>query len=423
MHATVALALKDLRLLVRQRMALFFTVVWPLVVAVLFGTMFSGSGNAPSRLKVAFADEDQTAGSRAFASQLEKSKDLDVLRADREQALSLVRHGTRVAAIVLPRGFGEAATRLFYGTSPKVELWIDPSRSAESSMLQGLLFKQGAERVQAVLGDAAASRDMVRRARESLREAPEGDARRAPVGRFLAELDQFLQTNPGGGAGGTASAWQPIDVEEKAVVRRASGPHPTTAFDVTFPQGILWGLISCVMTFGLGIVTERTHGTLLRLQMSPIPRAEVLAGKALACFAAIACVEAALFAIGRLFFGVRPSSWPLLALAGVSAGVGFVGIMMLVSVLGKTEESAAGAGWAAMMPLALLGGGMVPLFVMPAWMVAAGNVSPAKWAVVAFEGAIWRGFSTAEMLLPCAMLVALGAVCFAVGARALRPAA
>ncbi len=66
---------------------------------------------------------------------------------------------------------------------------------------------------------------------------------------------------------------------------------------------------------------------------------------------------------------------------------------------------------------------MVPLFIMPPWMTTAANVSPVKWAVLAFEGAIWRGFSAAEMLLPCGILPAVGAVCFAIGARAFRQTA
>lgn len=63
---------------------------------------------------------------------------------------------------------------------------------------------------------------------------------------------------------------------------------------------------------------------------------------------------------------------------------------------------------------------MVPLFIMPAWMSAAGNFSPAKWAILAFEGAIWRSFSLQEMLLPCGILVLVGIVCFAVGTRAFK---
>jgi len=422
MPVILALALKDLRILVRLRTGLFFTFVWPLVVAILFGTIFSGEGHA-SRTTVAVVDEDATTASADFVSRLEKVATLQVMRADRERALSLVRAGKRTAAIVIPRGFGEAASRMFYGTPPTVDLWIDPSRTAESGMLQGLLFKQGAERMQSTLADSSASREMVRKARENLRAAAEAGVATVPTDRFLGELDRYLGTvQAGAQPAGPGASWQPLAVAEKPVVDPRRGQYPQNSYDLTFPQGILWGIIGCVMTFGLGIVTERSHGTMVRLQMSPILRTELLGGKAVACFTAIAIVETGLFVIGRVFFGVRPASWALLVLAGVCAGVAFVGVMMLVSVLGKTEQAAAGAGWAIMMPLAVLGGGMIPLFVMPAWMVAAGTISPAKWAILAFEGAIWRGFSTAQMLLPCAILLAVGLVCFTVGARAFRPA-
>ena len=93
---------------------------------------------------------------------------------------------------------------------------------------------------------------------------------------------------------------------------------------------------------------------------------------------------------------------------------------MLTSTLGKTEQAAAGAGWAVMMPLTMLGGGMVPLFFMPGWMVTVSSLSPVKWAILAMEGAIWRGFSLREMLLPCGILVVVGVVCFAIGTRTFR---
>ena len=124
--------------------------------------------------------------------------------------------------------------------------------------------------------------------------------------------------------------------------------------------------------------------------------------------------------IGVGGFGLRPSSVALLALACVSAAAGFVGFMMMVAGLGKTEQAVGGAGWAVLMPMALFGGAMMPQFVMPGWMQTAGNASPIKWAILAIEGALWRGFTLAEMVLPCGILLGFGAVCFAVGVAGLR---
>ncbi len=113
------------------------------------------------------------------------------------------------------------------------------------------------------------------------------------------------------------------------------------------------------------------------------------------------------------------STWlVLLVVAMGCVSLCFVGIMLLLSVLGKTEQAAGGIGWAVLMVMAMLGGGMVPAFFMPSWMQAISHVSPVKWAIVAMEGAIWRGFTPGEMLMPCLILVGVGALCSFIGVRA-----
>ena len=93
----------------------------------------------------------------------------------------------------------------------------------------------------------------------------------------------------------------------------------------------------------------------------------------------------------------------------------FVGIMMFISVLGRTEQAVAGAGWAILLVMSMTGGGMVPLFMMPSWMFKLGSISAVKWSVLAMEGAIWRGFSPADMMLPLGVLVGIGTAGLAVG--------
>ncbi len=419
MRAILALALKDLRILLRARTGIFFTLIWPLLVAVFFGIIFSGNDSGSSKIPIAAADEDASQASRTFIARLQKNENLTITQTSRDEASKLVRQGKLMAAVVLPRGFGAASDRFFYGNSPKVQLLIDPSRKAETAMLQGLLFQQGAENMQRLFSDRSASKEMVQKALGDAGQLSETNQTKAPLNRFLSELDRFVDSRlQGQQAASNAPAWQPLEIETRETREESLGPR--NSYEVSFPQGILWGILGCVMTFGIGIVSERTRGTMVRLQMSPLTRVHLLAGKAVACFTAILIVEAGLFAFGRVCFHVRPASWGLLILAGLAVAIAFVGIMMLTSTLGKTEQAAAGAGWAVMMPLAMLGGGMVPLFVMPGWMVTASNLSPVKWAILAMEGAIWRGFSLREMLLPCGILVFVGVVCFAIGTRTFR---
>ena len=419
MRQVIALAIKDLRILPRIRMAFFFTFVWPIVVAVMFGFAFGGpSGGATNAIKVALVDEDATDGSRAFAQRLHDSKQFDLTPMARRDAESAVRRAQQSAFLVIRPGFGARSEQMFYGTPREIEVGNDPSRKAEAAMIEGLLMKAAAEDMQKMFSDPKASTAMVNKALADVEHNPNA----APeVTRFLGELKQFVALpNAGASGAGGAAGWQPLKVTSTPVARARVGPQ--NSFEVTFPQGVLWGLIGCVMSFGLSLVSERTRGTFVRLELSPLSRAQILGGKALACFVAMLGVQTVLYTLGYVAFGVRPSSWPLLLLATFSATVAFCGLMMLVATLGKTEQAASGTAWAIMMPLSMVGGGMIPQFIMPPWMSAVGVVSPIRWAIRAIEGALWRGFSLYEMALPCVILIVVGLACFALGTRRLATA-
>jgi ABC-2 type transport system permease protein len=212
------------------------------------------------------------------------------------------------------------------------------------------------------------------------------------------------------------AAKSPFSSGELSIVEVAGRrDRPTSGYEISFPQSITWGIFGCVSAFAMSLVTERVFGTYLRLRVSPVTRGEILAGKGLACFLACALISAFLLLIARLVFGVRVLD-PLKLVVGIAASSAcFVGLMMFASVLGRTERAVAGSVWALLMPLAMLGGSMVPQIAMPRWMQTAGSVSPVKWTIRAFEGAIWRDLPWSDMLASCGILLAMGAVFYAVG--------
>jgi ABC-2 type transport system permease protein len=418
MSAMLAIALKDLRTFSRQRASLFFTFIWPVCVAVLFGVLFGGSNKPTPRLPIAVVDEDQTPASKAFADRLVSRDTFEATRATRAEALEAVRKGQRTAAVVLRPGFGEASSRMFYGTPPEVQVYTDPSRQAERGMLEGLLMQQGAERMQTMFSDPAAGRQNVQKTLDDLKKS---DAKADPaIETFLGQLDTFLAT-PGAaqlapGAGGAAGeGWTPLHITQEDLQRQRSGPR--NGYDVTFPQAMLWAVFGCVMAFGTTFASERVRGTLVRLHVSPLSKGQVLAGKSLAALLAICLVECLLMLLGVTAFGLRPSSWPLLLAAITCTAAAFVGIILLLASMAHTEQGIGGMAPAVMMPLFLIGGAMVPLMFMPPWMAGLGYLSPVRWAIVALEGAIWRDFGAAEMVVPCVILLAVAAVTFVIGAK------
>jgi ABC-2 type transport system permease protein len=419
MAAILAIAIKDLKTFLRQRASLFFTFIWPVCVAVLFGMLFGGSNRPTPRLPIAVVDEDGSAASRAFADRLLARDTFEAVRvASRAEALEAVRKGNRTAAVILQPGFGPASERLFYGDPPEIAVFTDPSRQAERGMLEGLLQQQGAERMQTLFSNPAGSRQQVQSALSDLKKGAPGSS--PALETFLGQLDSFLGTPdaaavPGNAPGGTAeTSWMPLRVTMADLQRQRTGPR--NGYDVTFPQAMLWAVFGCVMAFGTTFVSERVRGTLVRLQVAPVSRAQVLAGKSLAALIAIFLVETALLLLGVGAFGVRPSSWPLLLLAILCTAAAFVGVILLLASTAKTEHGIGGMGPAVMMPMFLIGGAMIPLMMMPPWMLRVSQASPVRWAIVGLEGAIWRDFTLAEMLPSCGVLLAVAAVTFTIGA-------
>jgi len=142
----------------------------------------------------------------------------------------------------------------------------------------------------------------------------------------------------------------------------------------------------------------------------------ILPGKGVACFLSCIGVMIILLLFGKIVFGVNLSHIPQLVIAIFSSALCFVGIMMFMSVLGRTERAVAGSGWSILMVMSMVGGAMVPLMAMPSWMKMLSKGSPVRWAIYSLEGAIWRDFSLLEMMQPAIILIGIGLLFFTIGA-------
>ncbi|MFI4916825.1 MAG: ABC transporter permease [Phycisphaerales bacterium JB060] len=417
------LAAKDIRLLTRDRVALFFTLVFPLLFGVLFGAVFSGSatGQGPRSLPVAIADLDQSEDSRAVIGRLGGDARIEARPVEtREAASEMVRTGQAEAYFVFPAGFGDAAAMPFAGRPMRLEIGSAPGGRATRGLLTGVATRALYEHLQMGMLDAERSRAMIREARAMLGEA-EGvePGRRLALQGLLAAADRVVMSTPtveaeDDGAGGGAG-FELIDIDEVEVTARDEAVT-VSSYAISFPQAMLWGVMGCAAVFGVSLVGERTGGTLTRLRVAPIGRWHIVLGKAVACLAMTLLVCVVMLAVAWLGFGVRPVAPATLAVAVLAVAFCFVGVMMLLSVVARTEAAASGIGWACLLTLAMIGGGAIPLAFMPPWLRQVGHVSPVKWGIVAIEGGLWRGLSPGEMLLPVGLLLGIGLGTFAIGA-------
>jgi hypothetical protein len=230
---------------------------------------------------------------------------------------------------------------------------IDPSRKAEAAILRGTLHGAVFQHIGDSLREPERARAVIAESRAALAEgAPAGVA--SSVDAMLSGIEGLLDS---GGTIALGADAGPVDLEMSEL---AAGDRtvPVTAYALTFPQGAAWGLMACALGASLSLVSERTRGTLVRLTLAPIARWEILAGKALACFVISLVMLTVLVGVAHLpFFGVRPESYAMLALASVCSCAAFVGVMMLIASFGKTVAAVEGFGRAMLLVLALVGRG------------------------------------------------------------------
>ncbi len=424
MRSIIAIALKDIRLLLRDRMAAFFVLGFPLLMGLFFGLMMNpGSGGKKSKIKVAIVDQDQSKYSKLLLQALEKNENIAVEVDQADAARASVQSGKRVAMLVIPKGFGETAG-MFWEKQPAIQLGVDPSRSAEGGMLEGFIMEAVGGLVgkritnpSEILGSTEQWKEDVRKSQDLSTE------RKSLLLAFFGEFDGFIdslskvQTDRGEQASESTegevdfrlATIEKLDVTEHLDPRSVQGQvrKIKSRWDISFPQAMLWGVLGCVSGFSISIAKEREDGTLLRLCVTPIHRGQLLCGKALACFLSALGVMAIMTAIG-MFLGLRPLSFPKLGLAVFSVAVCFVGIMMVLSTLGKSVQSVSGIGWASNMIMAMIGGCMIPIMFMPEFIATISVLSPVRWALQSLEGAIWRDFTWMQLINTASVLWAIG---------------
>ncbi len=456
------MALKDLKILMRDKAGAFFIIVFPILMGLFFGLMMSGFGGSSDsgKLKIAVVDQDQSEMSQKFVAALLANENLDVqsmgaspTRASDaddsanesesplsqeellKQAQESVRLGNRVGVVVVPEGFGKTAG-IFWEEPPKLMLGMDPSRAAEGGMMQGYIMEAIGQLVGERFNNPAQFKPFILDARKQV----EDDKSMNMVNRqlllgFFGSLDSMFESMDkiqNDADEDTQQALesntqmqfadiQPFDISRKFDPNSQRGQLQKlkSQWDISFPQAMLWGVLGCVAGFAISIAREDTLGTMVRLKAAPITRFQILAGKALACFITVLLVIGMLTFLG-VMLGLKPHSYALLVLAALCTAFCFVGIMMTMSVLGRTEQSVSGSGWAINMVMAMLGGCMIPVMFMPEIIQKFSVLSPIMWAIRSIEGAIWREFTVTEMLLPCGILIAVGIVGLAIGTTILK---
>lgn len=132
------LALKDLRLFLRDRRTILVTFAIPLALITLFAFAYGGADSGESKpYALPVSDLDGTELSRAFLAQLDTLEALQVVPMELAAAEEAVRKGDRDCVLIIHPGFADSVE--LGGTLP-VELRYDEAQAIQVAMLQQSLM-------------------------------------------------------------------------------------------------------------------------------------------------------------------------------------------------------------------------------------------------------------------------------------------
>jgi len=384
-QAIAAIALNDLRRVARDRVALFFIVVLPVVIIVLIGTTFGGDQG----FDVAVLDRDGSTAAEELVEALDRGDGVSVTSYDSVTEMRRdIRTGTMAAGLMVPAGYGE---RLAGGEDATVDLIADPTSGSAAAMQAS---------VRAAVGDEAV---------------------RIAAARLYAEA---------GGSDDVAAAQQAVagqaDQVAPAEVRTVPVDEGDSAafgtFDYTAPSNLVLFTFVNTTVAGTALALERRQGVTRRILASPHGTGTILAGIG-ASKLLFALVQSVLIvAVGALVFGVGwgdPLAAGLLVLlfALVATSVG-----LLLGATVSDPDQAQAVGVPVAIGLAMLGGCMWPLEVVPPVMRAIGHVAPHAWAMDAWRDVIFDGAGAAAIAGPLAVLAGFALVLGLVARHRLRHA-
>ena len=361
MHAFLALTVANLRSFVRDRAALFWTLAFPILFVVLFGTIFSGGGSPQYR--IGWVDEDRTATSGRLRTAFATPAFLKLTdEADRAAATEAMKAGTIDAIVVVPGGVGDAVAG---GSASPAKLLVitDASQTNTSTAIQ------------------------------------------QTMAQIVGGVNQALSGRPAA-----------LGIEPQALQTE----HLTsTSFFV--PSILAMALMQLGVFSAIPLVSLREKLILKRLSATPLRRWTLVGSNVVVRLILGALQTALILGIGIGVMGVQiAGAWPAVVGLVVLGALTFIALGYVIASFARTEEAANGVTQVVQVPMMFLSGIFFPLDLMPDWLRGVAVFMPLTYLGDALRQVMVGGAPFAPLGVDVLVLTVWLAVCLLISARFFR---
>jgi len=364
---------KEIRSFVKDRRAVMLGILMPIILISVFSLAFGGINSKENRKNpLLICDEDKSATSMKVITGLDSVKSLDLATTTTDSALHLIKSGKYPAALIFHKGFGDSVNQIKH---LPWEMKYDASQSVQMGMMQQYL-------AQSLFGNVG----KIMTERMVMRNAQKQFAGMDSLSMMMATIQ--MKKNLDASSKG-------MDDLQQNIMKMQSSPIEKETDNQGIVQAVAGTAVMMLMfsltAMGGRILEEKENGTLKRLLYSPLTSTQILSGKMI-CAILYATVQLLImFSFSSLVFGLVLIP-KILAVLVVILSTAFAcsGFGMFLAAVVKSREQLQSLSTLAILSMSVIGGSMVPSFLMPSWMQSVGHVSINYWSIQAFFDIFWR---------------------------------
>lgn len=390
----IDIALKDLLITLKDKKAMALIVLMPILLIIVLGVSLSsmfnqGSSVSIKKFPLALVDKDGGEYAKNFKEFLDSEdikKMIEVKDLSFEAAIDNVKKGDIPAAIIIPEGYSSAVQK---GNRAELQILKDPGSPLKTQVVESL--------VKSYTGVGSAITGSVDAAVKTFAEY------NADPNMVIGDIIKFSQNIN-------------INLNEDNVKKK-----DTMSSMQYYAAAMLAMYILFVGMLGTSsIIEEREQKTLMRLMSAAVSKSQILAGKVLGLFMLGIFDVSILILFTKFVFNVNwGNSIGGLVVLSLSMIFAASGLSMLIASLFKTSKAVMAANPAIVIVMSLLGGSMLPVYIMPPVLQDIAKITLNNWALKGYLSLMLNnGFDT--IVMPSIVLLAMGIVFLAAGIFRLR---
>lgn len=384
------LALKDLKLFLKDRRSMLLTFAIPIALITLFAFAFGGVGKSAkdSKISLLVSDLDQTSSSKLAIAQLDTLKSLKIQLIPLADAEKAIKKGDASSVLVIHKGFSDS---LKSGGDLPLELKYDQAQSAQVGLLQQSLIPTIAK-FSFSLGDPRETMSnrlakIVGSSNPKLKQAVE-----AQSNDLYATISKGIVEGYDGKKSAAGSGFMDVKIKMTKLVK-ATNDQQLGLIQAVAGTAVMM-LLFAVVGIGTGLLDEKSEGTLKRLLYTPGNPLNILFGKMISANVISILQLMVMFLFAYLVFDLNIKNHiPGLLITIVATAFACSAFGVLLASFARSRQQVQGLSTLIILVMSAIGGSMIPLFIMPQLMQKVAVISVNYWSIQSFYDILWRNIA------------------------------